>query len=243
MCSSDLQRVYALPARYLIEKGYLTNPVVGAINSGHYETKDMQVNKGGRFNANDIDKAYHGRGRLTSSIVADVVAQAKDRQGVMFFAATIQHAEEILESLPPELSAIVTGNTHKDERALILLAFKARRIKYLVNVEVLTTGFDAPHVDVIAILRATESVALLQQIIGRGLRIADGKSDCLVLDYAENIERHCPDGDIFNPEIEAAIKKKGDYFVEAECPICSMINQFAGKPNEQHLEKIGRAHV
>ena len=231
-----LQRVYALPARYLIDKGYLTNPVVGAINSGHYETKDMQVNKGGRFNANDIDKAYHGRGRLTSSIVADVVAQAKDRQGVMFFAATIQHAEEILESLPPELSAIVTGNTHKDERALILLAFKARRIKYLVNVEVLTTGFDAPHVDVIAILRATESVALLQQIIGRGLRIADGKSDCLVLDYAENIERHCPDGDIFNPEIEAAIKKKGDYFVEAECPICSMINQFAGKPNEQHLD-------
>ena len=163
-----LQRVYALPARYLIEKGYLTNPVVGAINSGHYETKDMQVNKGGRFNANDIDKAYHGRGRLTSSIVADVVAQARDRQGVMFFAATIQHAEEILESLPPELSAIVTGNTHKDERALILLEFKARRIKYLVNVEVLTTGFDAPHVDVIAILRATESVALLQQIIEIG---------------------------------------------------------------------------
>ena len=64
----------------------------------------------------------------------------------------------------------------------------------------LTTGFDASHVDVIAILRATESVGLMQQIIGRGLRIDAGKKDCLVLDYAENIERHCPDGDVFNPE-------------------------------------------
>ena len=231
-----MQRVYMLPARYLIKNGYLTNPVVGSINSGHYETKDMQLNSMGKFSSSDIDKAYHGRGRLTSSIVADVVMQAQNRQGVMFFAATIQHAEEILESLPAELSAIVTGKTKKDERALILAEFKARNIKYLVNVEVLTTGFDAPHVDVIAILRATESVALLQQIIGRGLRIADDKDDCLILDYAENIERHCPDGDIFNPEIESRLKKSGESFINAECPICSMVNEFAAKPNEQQLD-------
>ena len=102
----------------------------------------------------------------------------------MLFAATVRHAEEVMASLPPDLSAMITGDTPKGERASIIARFKARRIKYLVNVAVLTTGFDAPHVDVIAILRKTESVGLLQQIIGRGLRLHDDKRDCLVLDYA-----------------------------------------------------------
>jgi len=230
-----MQRVYMLPARYLIENGYLTQPVVGAINSGHYETKNMQLNSMGKFSSSDIDKAYHGRGRLTSAIVADVVMQAQNRHGVMFFAATVQHAEEIMESLPPKLSAIVTGKTNKHDRALILERFKAKRIKYLVNVEVLTTGFDAPHVDVIAILRATESVALLQQIIGRGLRVAPNKQNCLVLDYAENVDRHCPDSDIFNPEIKEKTKSATEETLACLCPECKHINYFAKKDNPEKL--------
>jgi len=61
--------------------------------------------------------------------------------------------------------------------------FKQKKFKYLVNVSVLTTGFDAPHVDVIAILRPTDSNALYQQIVGRGLRLSPDKKDCYVLDY------------------------------------------------------------
>lgn len=226
-----MQRVYSLPARYLIDKGYLTSPVIGAINAGHYETSYMD----GKYTQDDIDKAYHGKGRLTASIVADVVGQARNRQGVMFFAATVQHAHEIMESLPPELSQIVTSETPKDERALILSRFKSKRIKYLVNVSVLTTGFDAPHVDVIAILRATESVSLLQQIIGRGLRVSPDKKDCLVLDYAENIDRHCPDGDLFRPEIEARKKAAGTVFLKCFCPECGSVNEFSVKPNDEKL--------
>ena len=122
----------------------------------------------------------------------------------MLFAATVQHAKEVLDSLPPSLSAIHHGRkSPKADRDRIIEQFKAQKIKYLVNVDVLTTGFDADHVDVIALLRATESVSLLQQIIGRGLRIRHGKDDCLVLDYAQkNIDRHCPDGDVFNPTIK-----------------------------------------
>jgi DNA repair protein RadD len=96
-----------------------------------------------------------------------------------------------------------------------------------VNVSVLTVGFDCPHVDVIAILRATESVALLQQIIGRGLRIAPGKSDCLILDYAENIERHCPDGDVFNPQIGMSKGGGEKVFIKATCPSCNFGNEFS----------------
>ena len=87
--------------------------------------------------------------------------------------------------LTPDLSRMVTGETPKAERKQIVADFKARRFKYLVNIAVYTTGFDVPHVDTIAILRATESASLLQQIIGRGMRLHDEKFDCLVLDYAE----------------------------------------------------------
>ena len=229
-------RVFTVYARDLIQQGYLTEPIIGAINSGHYDTLDMQLNSMGRFTKADVDKAYHGQGRLTSAIVGDIVSQAVDRQGIMIFAATVQHAHEVLESLPPGLSCIVTGKTPKQEREQILQKFKARQLKYLVNVSVLTTGFDAPHVDLIAILRATESVSLLQQIIGRGLRIDDNKNDCLILDYAENIDRHCPDGDIFNPEIEASIDYVAGEAIKAQCPECKAHNEFAPVINEAKHE-------
>ena len=225
-------RVFTVYARDLIQQGYLTQPIIGAINSGHYDTLDMQLNSMGNFAKADVDKAYHGQGRLTSAIVGDIVSQAVDRQGIMIFAATVQHAHEVLESLPSGLSCIVTGKTPKKEREQIIKDFKCKKIKYLVNCTVLCTGFDAPHVDLIAILRATESVSLLQQIIGRGLRIDDNKDDCLILDYAENIDRHCPDGDIFNPEIEASIDYVAGEAIKAQCPECKAHNEFAPVINE-----------
>lgn len=228
--------VYSIQAKELIDNGYLTAPVIGEIGADSYETLGLELNRMGNFNSAEVDRAFHGHGRKTSRIIADVVAKSKDRNGVMIFAATVQHAQECMASLPTGLSAIVTGATPKDERSRILARFKAKEIKYLVNVSVLTTGFDAPHVDVIAILRATESVSLLQQIIGRGLRIDDDKDDCLVLDYAENLERHCPDGDIFNPEIKAGMASGESAYIEAECAECGTTNTFSARKNPDQFE-------
>jgi DNA repair protein RadD len=233
--------VYRLDARELIEQGFLSNPVIGATNA-HYDTSGLTQNKMGNFDSATVDKAFIGKGRLTSSIVADIVEKSQGRKGVMIFAATIQHAHEVMESLPRGLSQIVTGETPKQERELILSQFKSNKLKYLVNVAVLCVGFDAPHVDTIAILRATESVALLQQIIGRGLRICEGKSDCLVLDYAENIERHCPDGDVFNPEIKASGGGESGVPVKAKCPSCNGVNEFSKRRDvdaEQPIDENG----
>jgi DNA repair protein RadD len=221
--------VYKVQARELIDLGFLTPPIIGGVGATGYDTSGLVANAMGKFDAVAVDQAYHGHGRKTSAIVADVVAQSRDRQGVMFFAATVRHANEVLASLPPELSAIVTGETPKPERDKILKAFKARRIKYLVNVSVLTTGFDAPHVDVIALLRKTESVGLLQQIIGRGLRIDDGKTDCLVLDYTTNLADHCPDGDLFAPVVRANKSGESGGGMTCECPECGTENLFSGK--------------
>lgn len=216
-------------AQELIDQGYLTPPRIGDLNAASYQTKHLKLNSMGQFNAADVERAYHGQGRKTARIIADIVEQSRDRMGVLIFAATVAHAHECLASLPPEMSAIVTAETKN--RSEILEAFKARKIKYIVNVSVLTTGFDATHVDVIAMLRATESVGLMQQIIGRGLRLHDEKTDCLVLDYAENIERHCPDGDLFNPMIEEKKGSKNGEDIECGCPVCDVRNTFRARPN------------
>lgn len=222
--------VYDIDARELIAQGFLTPPVMENPDT-HYNTGGLVLLPNGHWDSSTVDAAFEGHGRKTASIVADVVAHAANRRGVMIFAATVKHAEEVMASLPQHLSAIVTGKTPKGERDKILTQFNAQELKYLVNVSVLTTGFDAPHVDVIAILRATESVALLQQIIGRGLRIDAGKTDCLILDYAENLDRHCPDGDVFDPAIRAKYKAEDVAPIEAVCPECSHTNTFSARKN------------
>ena len=236
-----MRLVFKIQARNLIDRGYLTPPAIGEIHAGKYETETIELNAMHRYDAADIDRAFVGKGRKTARIVADVIDQSRDRQGVMFFAQTIAHAQEIMESLPPALSKLVTGKTGKVERKAIIDGFKGKEFKYLVNVDVLTKGFDAPHVDVIAILRLTESVALLQQIIGRGLRTNAGKSDCLVLDYAGNIDRHCPDGDVFSPNVSTSKKSSESAMVTVECEDCLVEQEFSARPNPDafHADKNG----
>lgn len=229
--------VYRITGPDLIKQGFLTRPVIGETGAEHYDTSALAVNSRGQFDAGAVDRAYHGHGRKTAAIVADVVARSRDRMGVMLFAATVRHAEEVMASLPPDLSAMITGDTPKGERASIIARFKARRIKYLVNVAVLTTGFDAPHVDVIAILRKTESVGLLQQIIGRGLRLHDDKRDCLVLDYTDNLDTHCPDGDLFAPEVRAGKGGGDNEGLKCLCPDCGYENRFPAKPDTLEYAK------
>lgn len=226
--------LYSIKANKLIKDGYLTQPIIGQIGEGveKYETSTLQLNTRGIFDAKDIERVFEGQGRKTAEIVKDIVGHSIDRKGVIIFGATIQHANEIMKSLPQNNSALITGKTPKKERESILKKFQNKRIKYIVNVAVLTTGFDAVHIDVVALMRATESAGLMQQIIGRGLRLDDGKEDCLVLDYAENIDRHTPDGDLFSPQIKVKIKKEGGETLDVVCSACSTINEFKCRENK-----------
>jgi DNA repair protein RadD len=222
--------VYEAYARDLLESGYLTKPLLGK-KELHYETDNLVINKFGKIDAHSIDETFIGKGRLTSDIVKDVVETCTNYRGVMFFASTIQHAEEIMESLPPEKSGIVHSKLDAKTRRKTMLDAKNQRIKYIVNVDCLTVGIDWPHIDCIAMLRRTESARLYQQIIGRGLRLYEGKPHCLILDYAGNNSEHFPDGDIFNPKIRAKASTESET-ISAICPECSHENQFALRPND-----------
>lgn len=228
--------VYRITAHDLLDQRYLTPVTVGEIGAPKYDTSGLALGKNGKFTVASLDRAYNGHGRKTAGIVADIVDHSRDRRGVMLFCATVQHAQEALASLPSEISAMVTANTDKAERRRIIAQFKARKIKYIVNVAVLTTGFDAPHADVVALLRKTESPGLLQQIIGRGLRLCDGKTDCLLLDYSDNLETHFPDGDIFTPEIRVGIPAGELPDMSCHCETCGVENTFRQRKNPDGYE-------
>ncbi|RKR06673.1 DNA repair protein RadD [Kushneria sinocarnis] len=226
--------VFEQPLRVMVRQGYLAEPKRIDATLAMYDFSRLEPKRGGRFAEEELDRVVCGN-RATPQIIEDVLAHARDRQGVMIFAATVAHAEEIVGYLPGEATALITGATPGDERERLIDAFKRRALKYLVNVSVLTTGFDAPHVDLIAILRPTESVGLYQQIAGRGLRLAPGKQDCLILDYAGNPWQ------LYAPEI-AAPKPPGDSEpVQVECPQCGFANIFWGKRDgELVIEHYGR---
>lgn len=228
--------LFRVTTQELISQGFLTPVKIGKIGAEEYDTSKLELSRTGQFTQESLDQAFVGQGRKTAEIVADVINQsnAMNAKGVMFFAATVDHAREIMDSLPNYNSALVTGETSKSDRKKIIKDFKSQKIKYLVNVSVLTTGFDAPHCDVCAVLRRTESPSLLQQIIGRVLRLSEGKKYALYLDYAGNIETFFPDGDIFNPKIVAS-RSKESIKHEVLCPECNNVNEVTMRPNPEGL--------
>lgn len=226
--------VYRVSSREMLDGGFITPMVVGQTGTVEgYDTSGVTLLPNGTPNHETLERAFEGHGRKTAGIVADVLDKARERPGgIMYFAATVRHAHEVLASLPVDSSALVTGDEclwrgQVATRKAIIDAYRAQKIRHLVSVGTLTTGFDVAHTETIALLRYTESAALLQQILGRAWRLFDGKADSLLLDYAENVERHFPDGDIYNPDIKAGKGPATGNGIEAHCPDCGNINEFS----------------
>jgi DNA repair protein RadD len=227
--------IYELPLRYMIKHGFLVPPERLDMPVVQYDFSRLTANENGLFSEADLNRELKQQQRITPHIIQQIVEFAQDRQGVMIFASTVEHAKEVLGLLPGS-KALISAGTPGPERDALITAFKARELRYMVNVAVLTTGFDAPHVDLIAILRPTESVSLYQQIVGRGLRLSPGKTDCLILDYAGNPH------DIFTPEVGAPKGKSDNQPVQVFCPACGFANTFWGKTTADGtiIEHFGR---
>ncbi|PAW12657.1 ATP-dependent helicase [Vibrio sp. V1B] len=228
--------IFELPIRYLLDENFLTPARMMDAPVLSYDFSQLKPASTGRYKEAEMDMVIDKAKRATPQIVEQIIQYAKERQGVMVFAATVRHAQEIHGLLPEGETSIVIGDTPTPERDAIIQSFKNREIKYLVNVSVLTTGFDAPHVDLIAILRPTESVSLYQQIVGRGLRLSEGKTECLVLDYAGNSY------DLYQPEVGDPKPDSTSEIITIPCPACGFNNNFWGKldSNGFLLEHFGR---
>lgn len=227
--------IFDISTRSMIKNNYLTPPVKIDSPIASYDFSSLKL-QNSHYVISQIEALLKDQRRITPIIIKNIVELSKDRQGVMIFTSSVNHAKEIMQSLPPYVSALVVGETADHDRDEIIQAFKEKKLKFLVNVSVLTTGFDAPHVDVIAILRPTESASLYQQIIGRGLRLSPGKSNCLILDYTG--QNH----DIYSPAIEDEKPHSQAVHVDVICPACGITNTFWGlvEKDGQIIEHYGR---
>ena len=168
--------------RELVDAGFLT-PLVPATTATRIDTSGARIQNGDYVLA-DLERIANRKSVVTSAC-AEIVKLAYERKRWLVFAVTIDHAESVANELKRLGVAVdvVSAETPKAERAAIIQGFRTGKLRCLVNVAVLTTGFDVPEVDFIALLRATKSPVLYVQIAGRGMRIADGKTDCLWADF------------------------------------------------------------
>tara|TARA_R110000868_G_scaffold166102_3_gene399987 strand:+ start:789 stop:2540 length:1752 start_codon:yes stop_codon:yes gene_type:complete len=212
---------------WLIDQGWLVPPLFGWPDGDdlEFDFKDIQPKYGSwEFDQEQLDNIVFGDPTKTQRIMAEVVHRTQERQGVLIFCTSIKHTEEVAKSLPAGSYCIITGSTGSKERMDLLAKVKSGEIKYCVNVSVLTTGINLPIIDTIVFLRPIGSLVLLTQSIGRGLRLYEGKTDCLVLDFATVMERI---GHLYNSpmldeaEYERAKKEEKELI---ECPSCATEN-------------------
>jgi DNA repair protein RadD len=212
---------YEVPVLDMIQQGYLS-PVVPKQTDTQLDVAGVG-SRGGEFIAKDLEAAVD-RDEVTRAAVEEIVRHGDGRGSWLVFCAGVAHALHVRDAIREHgiTCEAVTGNTPGPERDRILAAFKSGRLRCVTNANVLTTGFDAPGVDLIALLRPTKSVGLYVQMVGRGTRLAEGKEDCLVLDFAGNTARHGP-----IDTVDGRRKQKGEEPGEAPikvCPECQAIN-------------------
>lgn len=180
---------YSISIKQLIDQGYLA-PLVSAPVSTRANTTGVKK-RGGEFIAGDLERAVN-RSDITNPALDEVERLCSDRRSWLVFCVGVDHANAVNAALRARgyASEVVVADTaNRDEH---LKAFKLGKLRALVSVGVLTTGFDAPNADALICLRPTCSPGLWVQIVGRVTRPAPGKVDGLVLDFTTNTRTHGP---------------------------------------------------
>ena len=182
---------YEAPVRNLIDAGYLS-PLVSKQPATRLDVSNVGA-RAGDFIARDLAAAVDHEA-TTRAAVSEIITHGKDRKSWLAFCSGVEHARHVAEEFGRQgiSCSTIFGDTPKEERDAIIAAFKRGEIRALASMGVLTTGFNAPGVDLIALLRPTKSAGLYVQMVGRGTRLAPDKENCLVLDFAGNVRRHGP---------------------------------------------------
>ncbi len=148
---------------------------------------------GVKTSGEDFDEAQLAAAamKITEEVVQVGLDNLDDRQHVMWFGVNVAHAKMLRDALERrgESVTLIYGDLDKGERVEGIREFRQKETRHIVSVGTLTTGFDAPHVDAIVLVRATRSQILFRQIVGRGFRPYPGKENCLVLDAGGNFAR------------------------------------------------------
>ena len=183
---------YRADVRRLIEEGFLSN-LDNKPSTTQYDTSGLHTRLG-EFVKRELEDLF-ADDSLVKQACAELVSKSLYRKSIIVFCAGVDHAEQVrttLEGMTGERVECITGETPKLIREAALESFGRGDYRFCVNVDVLTTGFDSPRIDCVAIMRATQSAGLFCQMVGRGLRVYPGKQDALIVDFGGNLKRHGP---------------------------------------------------
>lgn len=187
----------------LVADGYLA-PLVTKRTYSELDVSGVHLS-GGEYVLKELQHAVD-RDAVTEAAVQEMVHYGKDRKHWLVFASGVEHSEHVAECLQAHgvTAVALHSEISSEERASILADFKSGKIQAVTNNNILTTGFDHPGIDMIGVLRPTQSTGLWVQMLGRGTRPCAGKTNCLVLDFAGNTRRLGPINDPVLP------RKKGE---------------------------------
>lgn len=243
-----------ISTEFMIEQGWVVAPQFGYPDDedNHYDFKHLSTETWD-YPEHELDAVVSDKERCLA-ICADFIRKSQDRGGVVIFAATQRHTRQIaaamkLLGVDPEQIGVIVDKTPQKEQTRILTAAKAGKLKYVINVAVLTTGVNVQWWDTEVLMRPIAAIVLLIQAIGRILRLliqdgemgvverdaltaemrkaliaASSKPDALVLDYAgcmETLGALYENQVLEMAELEKAKKENKDLI---ECPVCATMN-------------------
>lgn len=238
--------VFNIGTDKLTELGYLSVPVFGFADADDDALDFSSVNtRSGswEFSEKELDEiamSDAGKKKLVR-ILMQVIEKTKDRNQRIVFASTKRHAREIrriLIALGIDKSKIglVTDDSSESEKDRVIKLSKEGKLDWLINVSVLTTGFNSPLIDVVVYLRPIGSLVLLIQSMGRGARLLEDwmkeagfhKDNYLVLDYAGVFDRlgHLLDDPTTGEALAQRDKSRGE---DKPCPRCHEMNSKAAR--------------
>ena len=209
----------------LIREGFLVRPKSFVIDLGVGEQLDNVTKRGKEYDMEEV-AAIMDRQVINDRIVSEWTEKASGRKTVVF-CSTVSHAEHVCDSFINSgvKANFVTGETDKDERAQMLHDLEFGDLQVIVNVAVLTEGFDAPPVSCVILTRPCSQKGTMVQMIGRGLRILDPelypntvKTDCIVMDFGTSIITHGGLDETAN--LDGAHKSEGGEAHTKICPDC-----------------------
>ena len=209
----------------LVRAGYLTPPINYDANADD-KFDDIHI-VAGDFSKDDMNRHFN---RIVAKSCEDLVKRMANRNYVLVFACSIVHANAIVKCLTDmgEKAMVYHSELSLEQDRLVINQFENKQFKYLVSIDKLGVGFDAPFVDGLGLMRPTMSRALAIQQLGRGSRLYEGKENFLVADYAGNIRRHnLLDPDAYDVPWEKLAKAKrvsnGADAPSKVCPHCQAI--------------------
>lgn len=243
---------------WFISEGYLL-PVVPKRTKYQLDVNGVHK-RGGDFIASELQTVVN-KAEANEAALREAIEYGSDRQSWLVFCAGVEHAIDVAHMLNDMgiPAAAVHSKLSTGERDQIIKDFKSGKLRAVTNNNVLTTGFDHPAIDMIIMLRPTQSTVLWVQMLGRGTRplyapgfdisdreqrhlaIANSvKHDCLVLDFSGNSRRLGP---INDPAVPRRPGEKGaGPGIYKECEICGLDGQypawrFCG--GKEHLDITG----